>query len=117
MMVVVSIGKEAADVRLINFLDFPHRKSTPRIRHILTTGNKDDVPGKGKDRHDDCVCITRLDDSDETLGLALTRVFNLLCINADIDITRDREEIIRYDGQYIEGVRKMMPRTTACMAF
>ena len=67
--------------------------------------------------HDTCRCITRLDDSDEALSLAISVVFEWLCIDTDINVERDREEIIRYDGKYIEGVRKMMPRTTACMAF
>ncbi|MBR5969985.1 MAG: zinc-ribbon domain-containing protein [Lachnospiraceae bacterium] len=67
--------------------------------------------------HDTCRCITRLDDSDESLSDAIAAVFRMLCIDADIDITRDREEILQYDGQYIEGVNKIRRRNEAVPAF
>ena len=67
--------------------------------------------------HDSCYCITRLDDSDEALTLAISTVFRILCIDADVDVERDREEIIRYDGQYIEGVCRSIPRTAGVPAF
>ena len=60
--------------------------------------------------HDDCICITRLDDSDEALTLTISTVFRMLCIDLDVDVERDREEIIRYDGKYIEGVCKSVPK-------
>lgn len=60
--------------------------------------------------HDTCRCITRLDDSDEALSLAISVVFEWLCIDTDIDVERDREEIIRYDGKYIEGVCKSVSK-------
>ena len=57
-----------------------------------------------------CRCITRLDDSDEALSMAISVVFEWLCIDTDIDVERDREEIIRYDGKYIEGVCKTVSK-------
>ena len=79
-------------------------KIDPRIIHKDAMG------------HHTCRCITRLDDSDEALSLAISVVFEWLCIDTDIDVERDREEIIRYDGKYIEGVCKSVSKAGFSMS-
>ncbi len=49
---------------------------------------------------EDCVCITRLDDSDEALADALKTAFSILKIIIETDVKTDKEYLFR---KYLEG--------------
>ena len=60
--------------------------------------------------HDNCRFIRYQENSDDSLTSSIISTFRWLCIEADINVKRDREEILRYDGMYIEGVNKGVTR-------
>ena len=45
--------------------------------------------------YDNCICITRGDDSQEALNLAITAAFSILGVAIDVDMERDEASIMK----------------------
>ncbi len=61
---------------------------------------------EGEPEFNNCICITRTDGSPEVLEAAVTALFGMMGINADIDFKRDMEDILTYEITFGPTVQK-----------